>query len=37
MGGNVRGRGSIVVIFSIEIPKTLTPEKKAIFEQLKNI
>ena len=37
MNGNIRGRGNIIVNFSIEIPKTLTPEKKAIFEQLKNI
>jgi molecular chaperone DnaJ len=37
MNGNIRGKGNIVIKFSIEIPKTLTPKKKAIFEQLKNI
>ena len=37
MAGHPRGRGNIIVNFSIEIPKILTPEKKAIFEQLKNI
>jgi len=37
LSGIPRGRGSIIINLSIEIPKNLTPEKKAIFEQLKNI
>ena len=37
MGGNIRGKGNIIINLLIEIPKTLTPEQKAIFEQLKNI